>query len=252
MKFTDLTDTILLQLKLHGIKASLAARLKQARDEALGIEDFINILLQDEIDYRKNARVARLLKNATLRLPASPESYDWSLPRGLDKRLMNDLASCRFVRDGDNVIVTGPTGVGKSYVASALGNAACRQGHTTHCFRMNTLLEQIALVRAKGTYLNLVKKLGGCDLLVLDDFGIKPLTPQQYQDFYDILDERSEGRATIITTQLPVSNWNEVISDPVTCEAVSDRIASRAVKLQMKGGSYRWLRSRQRDSPAKA
>ena len=141
--------------------------------------------------------------------------------------------------DGTNVIIEGPTGVGKTYLASALGHAACRQGYSTLFYRMNALIEQTTLARAKGTYLNLVKRLAGADLLILDDFGIKPLAPQQYQDLYDILDERSEGKATVVTTQLPAENWSEVIDDAVTCEAITDRLASRAVIIQMKGTSYR-------------
>ena len=250
MKLTNLIDTLLLQLKLYGIKENLGIRLKQSHDEKLGPEDVLNLLLHDEANFRKNARIARLLKTACLRTPASLESFDWSTPRGLDKKLVNDLASCRFVRDGHTVIIMGPTGVGKSFIASALGNAACRNGLTTFFYRMNTLIEQIGLARAKGTYLNLVRKLGGCELLILDDFGIKPLTPQQYQDLYDILDERSEGRATIVTSQLPIANWNEVIADPVTCEAVTDRLAARAIKIQMKGASYRRRRGVQEIAPA--
>jgi DNA replication protein DnaC len=239
MLTTNLIDTLLLQLKLHGIQTNLPGRMKQALDEKLGPEDLLGLLLHDEAEYRKNARIDRLLRAACMRTPASLEAFDWSVPRGLDKKVVNDLATCRFVRDGHTVIVMGPTGVGKSFIASALGNAACRHGHSTFFYRMNGLIEQMGLARAKGTYLNLVKKLGGCDLLVLDDFGIKPLTPQQYQDLYDILDERSEGRATIVTSQLPIANWNEVIGDPVTCEAITDRLAARAVKIIMRGESYR-------------
>lgn len=239
MLTTNLIDTLLLQLKLHGMKENLTGRMKQALDEKLGPEDLLNLLLHDEAEYRKNARIARLLRAACFRTPGSLEAYDWSNPRGLDKKVIADLATCRYVHDGHAVIIMGPTGVGKSFVATALGNAACRHGYSTFFYRMNTLIEQLGLARAKGTYLNLVRKLGGCDLLVLDDLGIKPLSPQQYQDLYDILDERSEGRATIVTSQLPIANWSEVIGDPVTCEAITDRLAARAVKIQMRGESYR-------------
>lgn len=104
---------------------------------------------------------------------------------------------------------------------------------------MNNLVEHFLLARAKGTYLNLLKRLAACDLLILDDFGIKPLDPQQYQDLYDVLDERGEDKSTLITTQVPIENWGEIIADPVTCEAVTDRLVSVAIKLEMKGASYR-------------
>ena len=113
---------------------------------------------------------------------------------------------------------------------------------------MNTLIEQTNLARAKGTYLNLVRRLTGPDLLILDDFGIKPLLAQHYQDLYDIIDERGEGRSTIVTSQLPVANWSEVIDDPVSCEAITDRLASRAIKLEMKGPSQRGKRTRQKEA----
>ncbi len=167
------------------------------------------------------------------------EGIDFTTSRGLDKKQIAGLASGRFIRDGMNIVILGPTGVGKSYLASAIGNASCRNGVTTLFFRMNALIEQMMLARAKGTYLHIVRKLAACELLILDDFGIKPLSAQQFQDLYDVLDERGEGKPTIITSQLPAANWNEVIADPVTCEAVTDRIVSRAIVIQMRGESYR-------------
>ena len=242
MTMINLTEQYLVELRLDGIGGALARRLKQAQDDGLGLEEFLGLVLQDELEYRKNKRLARLLRVAAFKQSASLEAFDLASPRGLDKRELKDLATCRFVRDGQRVIITGPTGAGKSYLASALGNAACRHGHTTLYFRMNALIEQLALARAKGTYLNMVKRLAGCELLILDDFGIKPLVPQQFQDLYDILDERGEERSTIITTQLPVGNWNEVVNDPVCCEAITDRLASRAKHLKLalrKGKSCR-------------
>jgi DNA replication protein DnaC len=239
MKALEMVDSRLMELKLHGIRESWHQRLKQSQTEDLGYEGFFSLVLEDEASWRRNTRIKRLMKRAAFRQPASAEGIDYSTPRGLDKKLIADLAGCRFVLDGGNVIIHGPTGVGKSYLASALGNASCRHGYSTLFFRMNTLIEQTTLTRAKGTYLNLVKRLGVCDLLILDDFGIKPLTPQQFQDLYDILDERSEDKATVVTTQLPVENWSEAIADPITCEAITDRLVSKAVTIHMKGDSYR-------------
>ena len=121
--------------------------------------------------------------------------------------------------------------------------------HVGRCddLRMNSLIEQLTLARAKGTYLNLIKRLASCELIILDDFGIKPLSPQQYQDFYDVIDERGEEKTTIITSQVPVENWPEIIPDPVTCEAVSDRLSSIATKLVMSGPSYRGKKSRKEE-----
>lgn len=226
-------------LKMTGIRDCLPTRLQQARRDKLGHDDFLSLILQDEIDHRRSARIKRLLKRASLRHQGSLEEIDFAVNRGLDKALMNDMATCRFVLDGINAVILGPTGVGKTHLASALGNAACRQGHTTLFYRVNSLIEQFLLARAKGTYLNLLKRLAAADLLILDDFGIKPMEPQQYQDFYDVIDERGEDKATIVTSQVPIENWGEVIADPVTCEAITDRLTSVANKIIMKGSSYR-------------
>lgn len=239
MQLTGQIEEKLKSLKLSGMQAHLTTRLKAAQDHALGYEDFLSTLLQDESEHRKNLRIARLLRNASLRQQASLEGYDTTAHRGLDRKLLSDLATCRFISDSVKIIIMGPTGVGKTYLATALGNAACRQGYTAFFIRMNTLIEQTSLARAKGTYLNWLKKIAHIDLLILDDFGIKPLLPQQYQDLYDVLDERGDGKSTIITSQLPVSNWNEIIADAVTCEAVTDRLVSKSIKIQLQGESYR-------------
>ena len=243
MEPINLTDNLLTELKLSGIKVTVRQRLDEARREEVGHEGFLNLLLEDEKDFRKNTRIRRLIKRASFKKNATLEQLDYAYPRGLDKKVVKDLATCNFVRDGINIIVSGPTGVGKSYLATAVGNSACRNGITSIFFRMNTLVEQTMLARAKGTYLNFLKRITSFDLLVLDDFGIKPLDPQSFQDLYDIIDERCENKSTVITTQVPIENWGEVIGDPVTCEAITDRLVSRAIKIQMKGDSYRPMKT---------
>lgn len=238
----------MITLKLTGMRETFLARTKQAREGDLTCEDFLGLMLQDELEFRQGARIKRLLRRASFRQQASLENLDLKSERGLDKRQIKDLATCRFLDDGLNILILGPTGVGKTHLASAIGNAACRQGHTTLFFRMNALIEQLMLARAKGTYLNLLKRLAGCDLLILDDFGIKPLEPQHYQDLYDVIDERGEEKSTIVTSQLPVENWSEVITDPVTCEAITDRLTSVAIRLVMQGASYRPKRGAKRPS----
>jgi len=248
MKVIDLTQSHIETLKLHGLRQALSERLKQANEERPGYEQFLGAVLEDEVRYRNNARIARLIKNAGFRATASCESVECSSKRNLDKQLLLDLSTCRFVREGTNMLVAGATGVGKTHLATALGNAACRHGLPVLFLRMNTLLEKLLIVRAQGTYLNFLKRLATAELLILDDFGIKPLAPQQYQDLYDILDERAERKSTLITTQLPVENWGEVIADPVTCEAITDRLVSRSITIHLKGDSYRKKNKREVDS----
>lgn len=238
----------MITLKLTGMRETYLVRAKQAREGDLTCEDFLGLMLQDELEFRRGSRIKRLLKRASFRQPASLEDLDLKLDRGLDKRQIKDIATCRFLDDGINILILGPTGVGKTHLASAIGNAACRQGHSTLFYRMNILVEQLLLARAKGTYLNLLKRLAACDLLILDDLGIKPLEPQHYQDLYDVIDERGEEKSTIVTSQLPIENWSEVIADPVTCEAITDRLSSVSIKLVMQGSSYRPKRTSRKGS----
>lgn len=239
--FETLTHQMI-ELKLTGMRETYALRARQAREDSLTCDDFFGLMLQDEQEYRHGTRIKRLLRRAAFRCPAALEEIDFMKDRGLDKKQIKELATCRFIDDGINILILGPTGVGKTHLASAVGNAACRRGHSTLFFRMNSLIEQMMLARAKATYLNLLKRLAVVDLLILDDFGIKPLEPQQYQDLYDVIDERGEDKSTIITSQVPATNWNEIISDPVTCEAISDRLTSTSIQLVMKGASYRVTR----------
>lgn len=229
----------LIELKLTGMREAYSVRSTQARKEQLSNDQVLSILLQDEIDYRRSARIKRLLKAASFRQKACFQDFDLQNARGLDASTVKDLATSRFIDDGVNIVILGPTGVGKTYLATAIGNNACKAGHTVLFYRLNNLIEQLVLARAKANYLNILKRIASVDLLILDDFGIKPLEPQHFQDLYDVLDERGEEKATIITSQVPVENWGEIIADPVTCEAITDRLVAVAMCLVMTGDSYR-------------
>ena len=233
------TESLMEHLKLKGMAITLSQRLTQADDQELGYEDFLNVIFEDEKLFRENERVSRLLKRAALQQKASLEAFETKPNRGVDKKILNDLALMRFVQNGQNIVISGPTGVGKSYLACAIGNNICRNGYTTQFYRINTLIEKFTLERAKGTYLNFIKRLTTASVLILDDFGIKPLQAHQYQDLYDVIDERGPDKTLIITTQLPTENWNEVIDDPVTCEAITDRVTANCIRIKMSGASFR-------------
>jgi DNA replication protein DnaC len=239
MEPLDTAASLLKELRLPGMAIGLKERVRESQKEELGYEGFLNLLLQDEVDFRKNSRIKKLLQRASFKQGATLEQFDFAIQRGVDKKLLKDLSNCSFIKQGVNLVISGPTGVGKSFLATAFGNNACRHGISSIFFRMNTLIEQALLARAKGGYLNFVKRISSYDLLILDDFGIKPLEPQGFQDLYDIIDERCDAKSTIITTQVPVENWSEIISDPVTCEAITDRIVSHAITIPMNGGTYR-------------
>jgi DNA replication protein DnaC len=239
MQAINLLSNQLNELKLYGIKHNIDSRLKHAQQEETDFISFLSILFQDEINYKKTSRIKRLIKRAAFKQQASLEAFDLAIERGITKKQINEFSTCQFLRNGQNMVISGPTGVGKSYLSQAIGNHACRQGLSVMFFRMNALIEQTALARLKAQYLNFIRKLTSVDILVLDDFGIKPLQPQQFQDFYDVIDERGEAKSLVMTTQVPVENWGEVIADPVTCEAITDRIVAGSVTLKMKGESYR-------------
>ena len=244
MEVLQITENLLDDLRLHGIKQSLSARLHLAQSEKSGVEEFLNLILHDEKEFRHNAKIKRLTKRAAFKQNASLEGLDYSHKRGVDKRTISDLATGRFVSEGTNIMISGPTGVGKSYLATAIGNHMCRLGRSVAFLRMNSLVEKTHLERAKGTYLNLLKRLSAQDLIILDDFGIKPLEPSEYQDLYDMIDERGDEKSLIITTQVPVENWGEIIPDPVTCEAITDRVVAQAISIKMAGTSYREKRKK--------
>jgi DNA replication protein DnaC len=233
------TEQYLSSLSLKGIRESLSRRMKEALDQDLSYEDFLNTILFDEVQARQNARRQRLLKAAGFRTQASLEGLTFEKVRNLDKKQVNQIATLHFLNEGTNILIFGATGVGKTYLATAIGNHICRSGKSVLFWKMNVLLERLALARAEGAYLNLLKKISAADLIIVDDFGIKALSDQQYQDFYDVLGERESGKSTILTTQLPAENWNEVIQDPLVCEAVSDRLTAQAIKLNLKGPSKR-------------
>lgn len=244
MEAINQTDQYLMELSLKGVRENLSRRLKEALDNNLDYEGFMNLILFDEVQYRQNARRARLLKAAGFRTQASLEGVTYEKVRNFDKKQIQEIAKLRFIDDGTNILIFGATGVGKTYLATAIGNHVCRCGRSVMFVKMNLLLEKLALARAEGTYLNLLKKISVTDLLIVDDFGIKALTEQQFQDFYDVLGERESGKSTILTTQLPAENWNEVIQDPLVCEAISDRLTAQAIKLTVKGPSKRGERKK--------
>lgn len=227
------------QLRLHGMARSFQALMETHQALELSLSDGLALLLQAEHDERNNRRYARLRKNAAFRYPASVEQLSHSPARGLDKSLISRLATADYLEKGESVLITGATGCGKSFLASALGHHACMQGYTVAYFNFQKLLLQTKLARAAGTIARLFDHLAKTRLLILDDFGLTSLDANQRLDFLDIIEDRHATHATIIASQLPVASWYDIIGEPSIADAILDRLVHTSHRLELKGDSLR-------------
>ncbi len=188
-----------------------------------------------------NRKLFLRLKKTRLRLNASVEDIDYRTSRGLDldKAPVLQLSSCRWIEEHLNVLITGPTGVGKSFLACALGQKACREDYRTQYFRLPRLLQELSIARADGRYGRVLTTLARTELLIIDDWGLQPLNDQGRHDLLEILEDRYNVRSTIVTSQLPVYNWHEAIGDPTLADAILDRLVHNAYQINLKGESMR-------------
>jgi len=231
-------------LRLHGLVAAWEEQGRQAAYAELGFEERLGLLVDAEWTWRETRRQAQRLKAARLKLPqACVEDLDYRQPRGLDKSVLRSLATCQWIAGHQNVICVGPTGTGKTFLACALATQACRHGYTARYYRAPHLFQDLALARGDGRYRQLLAKLARTELLVVDDWGLAPLTGPERQDFLELLDDRYGSRATLLTSQLPIAHWHECIGDPTLADAICDRLVHNAHQLTLKGGSMRKTRA---------
>lgn len=230
-------------LKLHGMVKALEELMNSKGGQDLSFEERLGLMVDRESLERENRRLTTRLRKAKLKIVASVEDIDFRHPRGLEKQEILSMASCRWIREHLNVIITGPTGVGKTYLACALGHKACLTGHTTLYKRASNLFTEIGTAKGDGTYPRLMKALIKADLLIIDDFGLECLNKNQALDLLELLEERYDNKSTLVTAQVPVDQWHALIGDPTLADAALDRLVHNAYKINLKGESMRKKRA---------
>jgi DNA replication protein DnaC len=229
-------------MQLRGMAAALLAQSQDPEAQGLCFEERLGLLVDEEWTQRRNRALGRLLREAKLRLPGCPEDLDYSPARGLDRVLMRSLVTGAFIREHQNVLLVGATGTGKTYVACALGNACCRQGMRARYFRLSGLLAELTRAKGDGSYPAFMARLAKTELLILDDFGLAPLSGLEAKDLLEVIDERTLNTSTLVASQLPLEHWHGAIADPTLADAILDRLIHNAHKIQLKGESMRKLK----------
>jgi DNA replication protein DnaC len=232
-------ESIMNQLRLHGMGRNWKALTETRRAHELSFSEGLELLLQSEIDERKNRRFDRLQKNARFRYKASTEELSYDPARGMDKALISQLLTGNYIEKGESVLITGATGCGKSFLASALGHQACACGHSVAYHNVQKLFLKIKIARAEGTISSFLDKLAKTNLLVLDDFGLSRLEHQQQLDFMEIFEDRHAKNATIVVSQLPVASWYDIIGEQTIADAILDRLVHSSYRIELKGESLR-------------
>lgn len=230
----------MIQMRMRGLAEAWIEQQKDPNITELTFDERLGLLIDAESLYRENKRMQRNLREAKLRLSsACIEDIDYSAKRKLDKKLVRQLATCKWIKLHQNIVITGMTGVGKSYLACALGQQACRKGHRVLYRRVSRLFDELALAHADGSYPRLLTKIAKTDVLILDDWGLVSVGARERRDLNEIMDDRYGLRSTLITSQLPTETWHDHLGDPTTADAICDRILSNAHRIKLTGPSRR-------------
>ncbi|MCA1807520.1 MAG: IS21-like element helper ATPase IstB [Actinobacteria bacterium] len=237
-------------LKLTGMAAALTDQSATPDITELTFEERLGLLVDREMTERDNRRMTSRLRRARLRHNAILEDLDYRNSRGLDKGLIQSLASCQWVKEHLNVLITGPTGVGKTWLACALAHKACREGYTAQYVRLTRLLRELTIAKGDGQYAKLLTNLAKVDVLILDDWGLMKLSAENRRDLLEVLEDRHGRRSTIATSQLPIDQWHDVIGDATLADAILDRLVHNAYKINLRGESMRKQQAKLTDTTA--
>lgn len=226
-------------LKLPGMAEALKDQLLQPDIQRLSFEERFGLIVDRQWAWKEEHRLHRYLKEAKLKLDACVEDIDYQTPRGIDQSVIMRLISCEWIKHHQNIIITGPTGAGKTFLACALANKACREGYRSFYIRSPKLYYELAVSRGDGSYGKMINKLARTQILLLDDLGLAPMADSERRDLLEVIEDRHGNASTIITSQLPIENWHEHIGDPTIADAILDRLIHNAHKINLKGGSMR-------------
>ncbi len=234
------------KLHLWGMARTYETSLENDKLSGLSADELVNMLIEAEWDDRQNRNIERRLRNARFRYQSSVESIDYQAERNLDRGQILRFAECNFVRKHENIIITGSTGIGKSYIATALGHQACTLGFKVYYANLGKLFSRLKMGKADGSYLKEISKIERQDLLIIDDFGLLPIDSQNRSALMEIVEDRHKRASMIITSQLPVNCWYEVIGEKTVADAILDRIVHDAHRIELRGESLRKSRDNQK------
>ena len=231
-------------LRFFGMLSALEEQMKMPDIEKLNFDERFGLLIDREMIDRQNRRFKTRLRKAKLRQNACLEDIDFRHPRGLDKSVIMQLASGQWIKEANNLLIVGPTGVGKTYLACALAHKACQLDYSALYFRLPRLLQQLDIAKGDGRYEKLLKSFAKTNLLIIDDWGLKKLVKEQNHDLLEIFEDRHRLQSTLITSQLPVDHWHEIIGNPTLADAILDRLVHNAYRINLKGESMRKKKSK--------